>query len=216
MKKTTIIAIATTALAAICIFIHFFIPIGGSRDPFQENITKLIERKSGQDIRDASYNLRKMEPSIVPRLIGELNIITNELTKRQIYTFCNNGYMPDDAADHLLGRTALFRSEIYSLIAGHDAHTYVEMLTDLCHSNNPELCLALRGVNCQDLLSLPTNELSALTSTLSAKQGSVETDEGKRLCISEFFKRLALAQHEPNSSKAFLNLEKVIGVKTNE
>lgn len=187
-----IIVIATAAIAVM--FLLIFNTVDKVSDPFQENINKLIKRKSAQEIRDAGYRLYKMGPSIVPRLIGELNVLTNKWTKEQIYTSCNEGWIPGNTPDHLPGRTALFRSDMYSLISALDTHAYVETVMGLCRSNDPDLCFALTDACSEELLKLPTNEFFILTSTLAAKQGGVETDEGERLCITNFFNRLEFTQ----------------------
>ena len=207
MKRVTIISLVTIVLAAISSFIYMFIAINESHDTFQANINKLIQRKTVQDIRDANYNLSKLGPAIVPRLISELNILTNKLTEHQIYTLSNYGYLSDDTPDHLLGRMGLVRIEIYSLISEFDAHAYIEIITNLCNSNNPELCLALRGGDLEKLLDSQTNELLILTNTLAAKRISLQSDVAEKLCISNFFDRYALLRSATNYLKPIPTLK---------
>jgi len=198
MKKSKIIVL----ILLLVVFAYWAVSYVQRRtaDPFQTYIQKLERRNSITDIMSAQSGIISLGTNVVPRLVDELEIITNTLSQEEIYNLCLHGYS-GNGVNHD-ARPTLARENIYGLISTLDAKTYQQMVIKSCRSNDLELCLILKGANSEKLLLLPKEQLFELTNALSEALKVSNTNSPNRTCIEDFFNRLEFQQ----SQSGFLNV----------
>jgi len=185
MNKKHII-IFGIALIALCLAILTVKQLNA--DPFQTNIQKLIDRKSIRAIRTAQTKLLAMGPPIVPRLLTELEVITNTLTESEIYSFSTGNPVQHNA------KPVLARQNIYNIISALDAGTCERIIIESSKSNSPELCVILSSVDSESLLALPNAHLLNISNSLQNVLQSPGAADGVKNCVTNFFDELRLRE----------------------